>query len=172
MELFEQSPHKKAFDEHNYPECESCHSNHLVEPATDAMVGTQKPAVCVNCHSTEVNSKGYIVAGKMKSLIDSLKTEDSETKNILDKAGQKGMDVSDATFSLKDVRQVLIQFNLDKFKEQIDEGFTIVNKAKINGEEAISDYYFRRIGLGFSTVIVTLLVIGLYIKLKKVEKKS
>jgi hypothetical protein len=77
------------------------------------------------------------------------------------------------------VRQVLIQsrttihaFNLDKFKEQIDEGFTIVNKAKINGEEAISDYYFRRIGLGFSTVIVTLLVIGLYIKLKKVEKKS
>ena len=179
MELFEASPHKKAFDEHNYPECESCHSNHLVEPATDAMVGTQKPAVCINCHSSETNTKGYIVAGKMKSLIDSLKTEDKETKNILDDASQKGMDVSDATFSLKDVRQVLIQsrttihaFNLDKFKDQIDKGFTVVNKAKISGEEAISDYYFRRIGLGISTIIVTLLVIGLYIKLKKVEKKS
>ena len=179
MELFEASPHKKAFDEHHYPECESCHSNHLVEPATDAMVGTQKPAVCINCHSSEKNTQGFIVAGKMKSLIDSLKTEDKETKNILENASQKGMDVSDATFSLKDVRQVLIQsrttihaFNLDKFKDQIDQGFTVVNKAKISGEEAISDYYFRRIGLGISTIIVTLLVIGLYIKLKKVEKKS
>jgi len=179
MELFEQSPHKKAFDENDFPECESCHGNHLVKPATDAMVGTQKPAVCIDCHSAEDDNKGFMVAGEMKQLIDSLKTKDSETKVILDEAGQKGMDVSDADFSLKDVRQVLIQsrttihaFNLDKFKEQIGEGFTIVNKAKISGEEAIDEFYFRRIGLGISTILVTLLVIGLYIKLKKVEKKS
>ena len=143
------------------------------------MVGTQKPAVCVNCHSSEKNTKGFIVAGTIKTLIDSLKSEDRETKNILDEASQKGMDVSDATFSLKDVRQILIQsrttihsFNLDKFKEQIDQGYTIVNKAKLSGEEAISDFYYRRIGLGFSTIIVTFLVIILYIKLRKVEKKS
>ena len=179
MELFEQSPHKKAFDENDYPECESCHGNHLVKQATDDMVGTQKPAVCVDCHSPEDDNKGLMVAGEMKKLIDSLKTKDLETKVILDEAGQKGMDVSDAAFSLKDVRQVLIQsrttihaFNLDKFKEQIDEGFTIVSKAKISGEEAIDEFYYRRIGLGFSTIVVTLLVIGLYIKLKKVEKKS
>ncbi len=140
MELFEQSPHKKAFDEHNYPECESCHGNHLVKQATDDMVGTQKPAVCVQCHSSEENKKGFLVAGEMKMLIDSLKNKDSVTTKILDEANQKGMDVSDATFSLKDVRQVLIQsrttihaFNLDKFKEQINEGFTIVNKAEITG---------------------------------------
>jgi predicted CXXCH cytochrome family protein len=179
MELFEQSPHKKAFDENDYPECESCHGNHLVKPATDDMVGTQKPAVCLNCHNAEADDKGFMVAGEMKKLIDSLKTKDSQTKIILDKAGQKGMDVSDATFSLKDVRQILIQsrttihaFNLDKFKEQINEGFTIVNKANISGEEAIDEFYYRRIGLGISTIVVTLLVIGLYIKLKKVEKKS
>ncbi len=147
--------------------------------ATDDMVGTQKPAVCVDCHSAEDDDKGFMVAGEMKKLIDSLKTKDSQTKVILDEAGQKGMDVSDATFSLKDVRQMLIQsrttihaFNLDKFKEQIGEGFTIVNKAKISGEEAIDEFYYRRIGLGISTILVTLLVIGLYIKLKKVEKKS
>ena len=179
MELFEQSPHKKAFDEHNYPECESCHGNHLVKKANDDMVGAQKPAVCVECHKSGDENKGLLVAGEMKKLIDSLKTIDSETTKILDEAGQKGMDVSDATFSLKDVRQVLIQsrttihaFNLDKYKEQIGEGFTIVNKAKLIGEEAIDEYYYRRVGLGFSTVIVTLLVIGLYIKLRKTEKKS
>jgi predicted CXXCH cytochrome family protein len=179
MELFEQSPHKKAFDENDFPECESCHGNHLVKEATDEMVGTQKPSVCIDCHSAEVDDKGFMVAGEMRKLIDSLKSKDSQTKVILDEAGQKGMDVSDAAFSLKDVRQVLIQsrttihaFNLDKFKEQIGEGFTIVNKAKITGEEAIDEFYYRRIGLGISTIVVTLLVIGLYIKLKKVEKKS
>ena len=179
MELFEQSPHKKAFDENNFPECESCHGNHKIIHSTDEMVGTQESSVCMDCHSADDENKGFMVAGEMKYLIDSLKTENSETKIILDEAGQKGMDVSDATFSLKDVRQVLIQsrttihaFNLDKFKEQIGEGFTIVNKAKINGEEAINEFYYRRIGLGISTIVVTLLVIGLYVKLKKVEKKS
>ena len=179
MELFEQSPHKKAFDENDLPECESCHSNHLVKEATDAMVGIEEPATCIECHSPDDNSKGYYVAGEMKKLIDSLKTEDAQTKQILDEASQKGMDVSDATFSLKDVRQVLIQsrttihaFNLDKFKGQIGAGYTIVEKAKLSGEDAIDEFYYRRIGLGFSTVIVTLLVIGLYIKLRKVEKKT
>jgi len=179
MELFEQSPHKKAFDENDFPECESCHGNHLVKQATDEMVGTQKPAVCIDCHSADDDNKGFVVAGEMKKLIDSLKTRDSQTKVILDEAGQKGMDVSDAAFSLKDVRQVLIQsrttihaFNLDKFKEQIDEGFTLVNKAKITGEEAIDEFYFRRIGLGISTIVVTLLVIGIYFKLRKIEKKA
>ena len=61
---------------------------------------------------------------------------------------------------------------IDKLKEQIGEGFTIVNKAKLSGEEAIDELYYRRIGLGISTIVVTLLVIGLYVKLKKVEKKS
>ena len=179
MELFEQSPHKNAFDENDLPECESCHGNHLVKQATDAMVGTQESALCIECHSADDDNDGYLVAAEMKMLIDSLKTEDSETKIILDEAVQKGMDVSDATFSLQDVRQVLIQsrttihtFNLDQFKEQINEGYTIVNKAKISGEEAIDEFYFRRIGLGVSTLVVTLLVIGLYIKLKKVEKKT
>jgi len=179
MELFEQSPHKKAFDENDFPECESCHGNHNIIHSTDEMIGTQESSICMDCHSADDDNKGFMVASEMKNLIDSLKTEDSETKTILDEAGQKGMDVSDATFSLKDVRQVLIQsrttihaFNLDKFKEQIGEGFTIVNKAKISGEEAIDEFYYRRIGLGISTIVVTLLVIGLYIKLKKVEKKS
>jgi predicted CXXCH cytochrome family protein len=179
MELFEQSPHKKAFDENDFPECESCHGNHHIIHSTDEMIGTQESAVCIECHDKEDENKGYLIAGEMKNLIDSLKTQDSETKKILDEAIQKGMDVSDASFALKDVRQVLIQsrttihtFNIDKFKEQIDTGFTIVNKSKIIGEEAIDEFYYRRIGLGFSTIIVTLLVIGLYIKLKKVEKKT
>ena len=48
MELFEQSPHKKAFDENDFPECESCHGNHLVKQATDEMVGLKNHQYVLN----------------------------------------------------------------------------------------------------------------------------
>jgi len=179
MELFEKSPHQNAFSENDFPECETCHGNHSIRHVTDDMIGTQESAVCIECHSSDDDNKGYLVAGNMKMLIDSLKNEDNETKEILEEATQKGMDVSDSEYSLKDVRQILIQsrttihtFNLEKFNEKISEGFTIVSKAKQAGIEAVDDYYFRRVGLGIATIIVTILVIGLYIKIKRLEKKT
>ena len=179
MELFEKSPHQKAFDENDFPECITCHGNHQIRYVTDDMVGTQESAVCMDCHSNEKDDKGYLVAGEMKLLIDSLKFEDKETKEILSEATQKGMDVSDAEYSLKDVRQVLIQtrtsihtFNLNKFKETINPGFETISKVKQEGIAAVDDYYFRRLGLGISTIIVTMLVIGLYFKIRKLENKA
>ncbi|MCJ7555217.1 MAG: NapC/NirT family cytochrome c [Ignavibacteriaceae bacterium] len=179
MELFEQSPHKKAFDENNYPECESCHGNHQIIRTTDKLIGVQPESVCLDCHKEADNNKGYFVAGRMKSLLDSLTTLDKSAKIRLDEATQKGMDVQDAVYSLKDIRQIILQsrtnihtLNLEKFEEFIGQGYEIANKAEIAGQEAVDDYYFRRIGLGISTLVVTLLVIGLYFKLKKVEKQG
>ena len=143
------------------------------------MIGTGTNSVCIKCHSPGDNNNGYKVAQEMKQMIDSLSSLNNETKKILSEASQKGMDVSDATFSLKDIRQTLIQsrttihaFDIKQFKEKINPGFNIVNKAMVSGEEAIDEYYYRRIGLGFSTIVVTFLVVLLYIKLRKVEKKS
>jgi predicted CXXCH cytochrome family protein len=179
MELFEKSPHQKAFDENDFPECETCHGNHKIRYVTDDMVGTQESAVCMDCHDASDDNKGYYVAGQMKSLIDSLKTEDKVSKEILEEATQKGMDVTDAEFLLKDVRQVLIQtrtsihtFDIDKFKESIKPGFETVSKVKQEGVAAVDEYYFRRMGLGIATIIVTILVFGLYFKIRKMESKT
>lgn len=179
MELFEKSPHQKAFDENDFPECETCHGNHKIRYVTDDMVGTQESAVCMDCHDAGDDNKGYEIAGEMKLLIDSLKIEDKTSKQILDEATQKGMDVTDAEFSLKDVRQVLIQsrtsihtFNIEKFKESIKPGFETISKVKQEGVDAIDEYYFRRLGLGIATIIVTFLVIGLYFKIRKMESKA
>jgi hypothetical protein len=76
------------------------------------------------------------------------------------------------------VRQILIQtrtsihtFDIDKFKESITPGFESTVKIKQEGIDAVDDYYFRRVGLGIATIIVTFLVFGLYFKIKKMEKK-
>ncbi|MGD8306514.1 MAG: cytochrome c3 family protein [Ignavibacteria bacterium] len=179
LELFEKSPHKKAFIDNNYPECESCHSNHQIKHATDEMIGIQEGSACLQCHEEQDDNDGYYVAKTMKHLLDSLKFEESNTKEILSEASQKGMDISEAEFSLKDIRQILIQtrtsvhtFNLEQFKQEIIPGYTIAGKSKTEGIAAIDDYYFRRQGLAVSTIIVTILIIGLYIKLKKLDKKA
>lgn len=175
MEMFEMSPHKQAFELSGIPECESCHGNHNIAAATDELTGTGENASCISCHSE--GDKGYFTAAKMKSLIDSLKLEEVKAVKILEQANQKGMDVSDASFSLKSIRQILIHsrtmlhsFDEKKFDEAIKPGFEITSSAKIDGQSAVDNYYFRRKGLAVSTLIVTLLVIGLYIKIRRIEK--
>jgi hypothetical protein len=115
----------------------------------------------------------------MESMIDSLNRDVDIAGNAIQNAEQKGMDVSDAKFSYNDIKKVLITTrnivhysDLNKFKESINEGFKITNKAKITGEEAVKDYYFRRYGLGVSTILITILILALYFKLRKTEKKQ
>ena len=178
-ELFSQSPHRKAFDQRKIPECEICHGNHGIQTVSDDMLGVGKGATCIKCHNVNDNNKGYMTAKIMKSLIDSLKDDDLSAKKIVDEAIQKGMDVSDASYNLKNVRQVLIEtrtvlhnVNLKKYKESISKGFEITSKAKEAGRDAIDEYYFRRKGLGIVTIIVTFLVILLYLKIRKLEKNK
>lgn len=178
-ELFEKSPHKKVFDKLNLPECETCHGNHKIIHVTDELLGVNKHAVCSKCHNNTKKDKAYFAVLDMKTLIDSLINSDSSSKKVLNNASQKGMDVSDAMYSLKKVKQVLIETrtvthlaNLKKFKSKIKKGFALTSKTKKAGLDAIDEYYFRRYGLGVATIIITFLVILLYIKTKRMDAKK
>jgi predicted CXXCH cytochrome family protein len=177
-ELFSASPHKKVFDEKKIPECDVCHSNHDVQSPTDDMLGVGQQSTCMKCHQDN-NSTGYKVAGEMKMLIDSLQHNARYANGVITEAEQKGMEVSDAKFDFKDIRQILIETrtvmhktDIEKYRETIKAGFDITNKSKTAGEEAIKDYYFRRTGLGISTLIITVLAVGLYLKIRKIERKQ
>ena len=43
--LFDGSPHKKAFLAHGWPECETCHGKHDIAPPTDEMLGDDPRAL-------------------------------------------------------------------------------------------------------------------------------
>lgn len=175
-QMFDESPHKVAFDKNDIPECVACHNNHAITPASDEMLGSGMHSVCIKCHKP--GDDGYNAGVEMKRMIDSLIADvDLANKAILE-AEQKGMDVSDAKFDYNDIKKVLITTkniihysNIDKFRENIDAGFKITNNAKVVGNEAVADYYFRRWGLGVSTFFITLLVVVLYLKLRKIERK-
>lgn len=177
-DLFASSPHKKAFDERKIPECDVCHGNHEVEPPTDDMLGVSQAATCTNCHKPDDQSKGYAVAAQMWALVDTLKRMDDSAKKVIADAENKGMEVSDARFALNDVRQALIEsrtmvhsFDLMKFKLPASRGLELAAGSVKTGEDAIKNYYFRRTGLGILTLIISILALGLYMKIRKIEKK-
>jgi predicted CXXCH cytochrome family protein len=177
-QMFDQSPHRDAFDKKGLGECTVCHSNHDIKTPTDTMLGIGKGSVCIKCH-TSPQDKGYQAAFEMASMIDSLNRDVTLGNEAIQEAEQKGMDVSDAKFSYNDIKKVLITTrtithysSLQKFVESISEGFKITNKAKTAGTEAVKDYYFRRYGLGVSTILITILILALYWKLRKIEKRT
>jgi len=178
-ELFSSSPHKKAFDDRKLPECETCHSNHEIIAATDKLLGVSPEAVCSRCHTERQNIKGYQAAKSMRSLIDSLDAGEQQDIKLVDEAEQKGMEISEAKFKLRDVRQARLQsrtmvhaFNEGKFKEVVDNGLKTSIIVAQESQSAIHEYYFRRFGLVISTLIITILAVSLYLFVRRLERNK
>lgn len=176
-QIFAQSPHQQAFEKNNLRECVECHGNHKIVHPTEEMLGDGEGSVCVRCHKD--NDKGIQLSRTMKIMFDSLNQSVNSAYYYLNRAEQLGMDISDAKFDSSDITKVVITSrnnvhysSLDKFKESIDEGFKITGKAKTEGEQAVKEYYFRRAGFAISTFFITILMISLYLKLKKIERKN
>ncbi len=177
-DLFSSSPHKKAFDQRKYPECQTCHSNHAIVPATDALIGVSQGATCVKCHSPQESSKGYEAAKVMRHLLDTLSASEQSAAAIVEDALQKGMEVGEAKFKLRDVHQARLEsrtmvhsFSVPKFQEVIDKGMKVSAEVSHEGQGALDEYRFRRYGLGVATGIITLLSLLVYLYIRRLEKK-
>ncbi len=175
-ELFFESPHKEAFDEMGLPECETCHGNHAIEHPTDAMVGAGEQSICTDCH--EEDSKGYVTAVAMRQQIEKLKSQMSLADSLVTKAERAGMQVSEAQFKLNDADDALIKarttvhsLSVSQMSAVTEEGMKLSEEALQTGREALAELQFRRKGLAVSMVVICILAIGLYMKIKDVDKK-
>jgi len=178
-DLFSASPHKKAFDEKHLPECETCHGNHEILAATDTLLGTSSGAVCSRCHTQTVSPKGFAVAGMMRALTDSLALDEHTAIALLSEAEQKGMEVSEAKFKLRDVHQARLQSRTvvhsaseSQFRSTVDKGIAVAVGVIGEGRQAIDEYYFRRWGLGIATIIITIVALSLYLTIRRIERRQ
>ncbi len=175
--LFASSPHKAAFDSRRLPECETCHGYHEIVAGTDDLLGVSPNAVCSRCHNENRNPKGYAAARNMRQLIDSLESFEINADSLVANAEQKGMEVSEARFKLRDTRQARLQsrtmvhaFDEQKFREVISKGVEVASLVTAEGQSAIDEYYFRRWGLGIATLIITIVAGSLYLTIRRIEK--
>ena len=177
--LFASSPHKKAFASRRLPECETCHGYHDIVRATDELLGVSPGAACSRCHDENEKVKGYVTARNMRKLIDSLEWNENHAAALVDDAEQKGMEISEAKFKLRDVHQAWLQsrtmvhaFNEEKFREVISKGLDVTSSVVTDGQQAIDEYYFRRWGLGIASFIITIVAASLYLTIRQIEKKQ
>lgn len=175
-DLFAKSPHKSAHDALGIPECEVCHGNHKIMQPSDDMLGTGKGSLCINCHTP--GSNGYLVATSMKSSIDALKQDIGDSEHIVLEAERLGMDVEDSKFNLDEAKHSLTRsrtyvhtFSKDAIRDITKEGATLAQEARQKAVKAIAEFNFRRKGFIISLVIIIILAISLYLKIKRMEKR-
>jgi predicted CXXCH cytochrome family protein len=175
-QMFDDSPHQPAFTEYDFPMCETCHSNHKIVPPSDTMVGMGQAAVCSDCHSPDDGTRGAAVADTMSALITRLVNSSQQARQLLQEAAAKGMHTTDESFLMKDVEQALIQtrtrvhlLNVDSLATKATYGMAKADTVMTKSAGLIDEYYFRRKGLGVATLIITLLAILLYVKIRRLS---
>jgi hypothetical protein len=175
-QLFAKSVHAKVFTQMGTPGCATCHGNHEVTKAGDEMLGIADGAVCVACHSAE--SQGGKAAVAMRQAMDLLRNEYDKAHNKLLEAERAGMEVSQAQFQLNNAMDALVKgrtaihsFSVEAVTKEVEVGLRVSNKAYARGVEALHELQFRRKGLAVSVGIILILIVGLVIKIRQLERK-
>jgi hypothetical protein len=173
---FEASGHTEPFDSAGLPGCVTCHGNHGIRTPVDQDLILRADSVCTDCHQegTPADDQFRIMA----SLFDSLLTARDDARAVLDSAENAGMLVSQPLFDLQEVDNSITQarssvhsFRADTVAEQIDEGFTTIASARREGEDALDEHRFRRIGLAASTGIILVLVLSLLARIRALDRR-
>ena len=173
-QLFEASPHKEAFSSAGLPGCVTCHGNHGILHPTDELIGTDEKAICTQCHTEE--DAGFVAAGKMKQQLVQLAVAIDGADQILSRAEQSGMEVSQASLDLVQARDVLTKarvtvhsFNVARIESEIKPGMETAAKDYDAGKKAMAEREYRRVGLGVSLVAIALVLVGFRLYLKRIE---
>jgi predicted CXXCH cytochrome family protein len=176
-DLFNQSPHKKAFAENQMPACATCHEHHGIKKTSDAMLGTEQSATCASCH--EQGSKGYIAAAAMKSGVAGLRDHLAQSLQLLKQAERDGMEVSRPLYDLSEGRDRLVlarvqvhRFDPAALNSILGEGEKIARDTEQSGWKALGDFAYRRKGLAVSVVILLFMIGLLLLKIRQISRSS
>jgi len=170
-QLFDKSPHKKAFADAGMGSCVTCHSNHRITHPTDAMVGSGTDSVCTNCHSK--GDAGFQTAEDIAARFRELSGAVDVSSNLLQRAAHSGMEVSDAQLELDSARDSLTKarvslhsFNVKRVDEDIDAGLKTAQKTREAGLAALKQREYRRMGLlvSLATILATVGALAFYIR--------
>ena len=176
-QLFAGSPHKAAFEGAGLPGCVTCHSNHRIVSPNDDMLGTGPKAVCTNCHSD--GDAGFVAATNMHKSVTGLAAAIAGSEDVLNRAEQSGMEVSQPKLELVQGRDSLTKarVSIHAFRESaldpdIKAGMKVADSTRVAGEKALSEREYRRKGLAISVFAVLIVILGLWLFLRELEGRK
>ncbi|MGH7668139.1 MAG: cytochrome c3 family protein [Gemmatimonadaceae bacterium] len=176
-DFFAANGHDSIFTANKLPGCVTCHSNHGIVLPTDSLLAVRARTVCAKCH--DPNSPAGRQFLVMQTLIDSLLVEQANSQRLLDQANYLGMDVSQAQFDLSDVttaltkaRTAIHSFRADSVAPQIKAGLTTANNAAVQGQAALAEHSYRRLGLAISVPFILCLALAIWLRLRIIEAEQ
>jgi hypothetical protein len=171
-EKFKTSPHAQLL------ECLHCHSNHAVLKPGDEMIATSAPGVCANCHSNDPNDKGGQGAGAMRAAIERLKGGIGTASAEISRLGNSGIEVSDQQMALTEARTALTVARTDVhtanpavLEPATADGLKIVTSVEAVARQGNAELRFRRRGLAVSLAAILLVVVGLALKVRQIDRE-
>jgi predicted CXXCH cytochrome family protein len=133
-------------------------------------------SACLACHS-----KGDTCDQATEKMYVALGTFDRELRQaaeVLHRAEVLGMEVSGPKFELKskgataaiEARALVHSFDPDRLVARTEEGRKTSKSALEAGWAALAELQFRRKGLAASLILVALVLVGLYLKIRQIDR--
>jgi hypothetical protein len=174
-QLFDQSPHKKPWEEAKMAACITCHGNHKIAHTTDVLLGPGPDSLCATCHAE--GDRGFAASKEMHAALTDLDGALAKSAEILGRAERAGMEVSEPKLTLSSGREQLIKarveihaLNPTKVREATGAGLKLSREAERRGHEALEEYAFRRKGLALSLVVIAIVVLALWLYIRELER--
>ncbi len=176
-ELFEKSPHAKAYAEMGLAQCEACHGNHkITEPTDERLNPASDEFACAQCH--EAGSEGWKNGAEMYGILTDLKTKIHTADSLVSQAERAGMEVSEAKFIITSADDELIKartqihnYRATILRERAKTGVDLATQAVDLGRAALAELQFRRKGLAVSMVIIFAVAAALYVKIRRRDEE-
>jgi len=177
LQYFQKTKMAEEFKKMDLHDCIECHGYHEVPPTNDDMVGVGEQSTCIDCH--DEGDAGYKAAVKIRQLLMDLTTTIDSAKVLKKRVQIIGMDDLDIEYLLKDAHQQLIHartvvhtFDPEQVEEKTKTGLERAREAIQLAWQEIKEHHQRRRGFLFATLFTTLLIIGLFIKLRQIEAEQ
>ena len=133
-------------------------------------------SVCLTCHTP--GDPCDQASEEMYAGLASLDRELRQAAALLHRAEIAGMEVSQARFELKskgttaavEARALIHAFDPPRLLARIEEGKQVAASALAAGNAALAELQYRRRGLAVSLVLVILVLVGLFLKIRQVDR--
>jgi doubled CXXCH motif protein len=177
--LFDGSKHKQAFDQHNWPECGQCHSNHAIAKTHDSMLGTGPGQLCGDCHREHARDNPDCIktAQYFHDTITQLDQARTRLIAVSEKFAARGLDVepinnqlTELGDALKKSRTYVHSFSRNTFQQVAAPGEEALKRSDALIVKAGQEFKFRQIGLVVSIALIGVLMLAIYFKLRQMEK--
>jgi len=179
--LFDGSKHKKAFEEHKWAQCAKCHGNHGILKTHDAMLSSGPRSLCVECHAqyAKENPECSASAEHFYATITRLDQDWNRYNASAEQLAAKGLDVDpihdqlgELADTIKQARAHVHAFSRNSFDQVADPGNKAADTISTLVSEARSEYRVRQMGLAASIGLIGLVMITVYLKLRRLERQA